>query len=385
LQSSQNQDTPATVPLIRPRLTDYHGLLIAQSELDFAIPFVDEDIPLYVDPFLLWSSPSLQDTSLHGSLIDAFNRLGYLAVKGDERAAIQDLIIASECPEVGLGLSRSRRGQRIGMATATEILAIFKDIPKYRNNGFDHIEEIQLFVGQIAKDRISDFACTFLKSFLIDYTIQESQRHSIPLTETQISNVYDHKRHKFVNERVPLPLSPVDGTPILFVPKRWLRFTPWLAFDEYFADYCPRDQNGKAISGRAAVLTFNRHNYGAVEGYVKAKELKREDCHNDPLFSQIPLTSAKASLRIIRNLKTGTKGQSDKKYEREMTRLLASLLYPRLDFAAVQSRTDSGTQIRDLVFTITRAINFCLKFTRILNRVSWCSSLKMLKPSNAKT
>ena len=29
--------------VIRPRLTDYHGILRAQAELDFAIPFFDED------------------------------------------------------------------------------------------------------------------------------------------------------------------------------------------------------------------------------------------------------------------------------------------------------------------------------------------------------
>ena len=40
--------------LIRPRLTDYYGISLAQAELDFAIPFLNEDIPLYVDPFLLW-------------------------------------------------------------------------------------------------------------------------------------------------------------------------------------------------------------------------------------------------------------------------------------------------------------------------------------------
>lgn len=88
MPSNRNEEVPATVPLIRPRLTDYHGLLLAQSDLDFAIPIVDEDLPLYVDPFLLWSSPSLQDTSLHGSLIDAFNRLGHLAVSRDEKAAV---------------------------------------------------------------------------------------------------------------------------------------------------------------------------------------------------------------------------------------------------------------------------------------------------------
>jgi len=39
--------------LIRPRLTDYHGIQKSQSDLDFAIQFFYEDIPLYVDPFLL--------------------------------------------------------------------------------------------------------------------------------------------------------------------------------------------------------------------------------------------------------------------------------------------------------------------------------------------
>jgi hypothetical protein len=38
--------------IIRPRLTDYHGIHKNQADLDFAIQFFDEDIPLYVDPFL---------------------------------------------------------------------------------------------------------------------------------------------------------------------------------------------------------------------------------------------------------------------------------------------------------------------------------------------
>ena len=61
--------------LIRPRLTDFHGISKTQSELGFAIPFFDEDIPLYVDPFLLWKSPSQQDNVLHTGIINAFNEL----------------------------------------------------------------------------------------------------------------------------------------------------------------------------------------------------------------------------------------------------------------------------------------------------------------------
>ena len=68
--------------LIRPRLTDYYGIYLPQAELNFAIPFLEEDIPLYVDPFLLWKSPSYQDRALHNSILNSFNHLGYLAKKG---------------------------------------------------------------------------------------------------------------------------------------------------------------------------------------------------------------------------------------------------------------------------------------------------------------
>jgi hypothetical protein len=42
--------------LVRPRFTDSHNVGIAQNNADFAIPFLDEDIPLYIDPFLLCGS-----------------------------------------------------------------------------------------------------------------------------------------------------------------------------------------------------------------------------------------------------------------------------------------------------------------------------------------
>jgi hypothetical protein len=167
--------------LIRPRLTDHHGILLAQAELDFAIPFFDEDIPLYVDPFLLWRSPSQQDQTLHTGLINAFNHLGRLVAKGEDQQAIARLIVASECDEVGLGTSAKRQGKRIGESKAREIVSLFERIPRYAQAGFQHLEEIQFFVDGISKDRISDISCSFLKSFLIDFTIQQCQQIGIPI------------------------------------------------------------------------------------------------------------------------------------------------------------------------------------------------------------
>lgn len=353
--------------LIRPRLTDYHGILLPQAELDFAIPFFDEDIPLYLDPFMLWRSPSQQDQALHTSLINAFNHLGYLAKQGKEKKAIVTLIAASECDEIGLGSSTKRQGKRIGQAKAEEILSLFKRLPQYANRGFRHFEEIQFYVDGISKDRISDISCSFIKSFLVDFTIDQCTKLGIPTKASRIDNLYGYRKNEFVSQNgIEVPVNPLDGKPLIFVPKRWLRFTPWINYDDYFEHHCPQDELSHAPGElkRVEVPNYNRDHYGIVEDYVSAKERTFEDCHNDPLFSQIPVTSAKRKFELIKKLSTGKSDNADKQYEDTLGQLLPSLLYPKLDFAQVQARTDSGVSIRDLIFYNTRASEF---LTELLN------------------
>lgn len=345
--------------IIRPRLNDYHNLPFTQDEVDFAIPFLDEDIPLYVDPFLLWTIPSLQDNSLHTAVVNSFNNLGHQFVKGNEDAAIKTLIEITECNEVGLGNSKTRIGKTIGQKTANEILSLYKNIPQVNKQGFQHFEEIQLFVDNVSRDRISDITCSIIKSFLIDYTIQECKKYNIPIDKVTL-NVYDYRKHKINSEGTYLPVNPVNKQPILLTPKRWLRHIPWINYDDYFDNYYIKDVN-KEYDGklsRVQILDFNRHNYDLVTTYISLKESHSKNCTNDPLFTQIPVTSAKRKFKTIQGLPTGKTNNADVEYEDTMGQLMASLLYPHLDFAKEQSRTESGSQIRDLVFYNNRSVDF---------------------------
>lgn len=347
--------------LARPRLTDHFGIACAQVDVDFAIPFLDEDIPLYVDPFLLWKSPSYQDKSLHNSILNSFNHFGYLVSKGNQTDAREQLIIASECDEVGLGVSTTRKGKRIGKSKSDEVLELFRQIPKIKKCGFTHFEEIQFFVDGISQDRISDFSCNLMKSFLIDFTMDQCEKHKIPMADTTIEHLYDLEKRNFVsNVSAFLPVHPKTNEPILLVPKRWLRFSPWLNFEDYFKDYCPRDDifNDQDEFNRVRVLNFNRENYGVIENYVHEKERIAADCKNDPLFSQIPILSAKRKFKQIKALQTGKSDNADRKYEDAVSQLLATMMYPNLDFAQEQSRTISGVLIRDLIFYNTGRDNF---------------------------
>lgn len=345
--------------LIRPRLNDHYNLPFTQEQVDFAIPFLDEDLPLYIDPFLLWKSPAMQDNSLHAMILNAFNHLGKLSKQAKRAEAIETLIIASECNEIGLGASKTRKGHRIGEKTASEILDLFDNIPRLSSGGFTHFEEIQFYIDHISADRISDISASLAKSFLIDYTIDQCRKHMIPLAEVNAQNIYDHKKHSFVSgEKVHLPVNPETGEQILLVPKRWLRYSPWINYEDYFSSYYNKDEFKNVGRDKVSVLTFNRHNYDIVLAYIEQRERQQADCQNDPLFKPIPVLSAKKKLSTITGLPSGKKDNADKKYEDAIVQLFASLLYPHMDFADDQVRVDSGSLIRDLIFYNNRSFDF---------------------------
>ena len=334
--------------IIRPRLNDFHKILLNQEKVDFFIPFVDEDLPLYVDPFLLWKSDSGMDNGLHTSLVDSFNHLGALYYIGDEAEAINILVAASECSEVGLGTSSNKQGKRIGKTAAKQILNLFKEIPRLKECGFTHFEEIQLLVEGISKDRISDISCSLLSSFIVDYTQDQCIRYGIPMSIVE-TEIFSPQKRRFIRLSKELPINPKTNCPIWLLPKRWLRQMPWMNPDEFFNKYLPSENPALKLS-RPEVIDYNRLHYLQVEGYTKQKEATAQDLRSDPLFRQIPVASAKRTISDIKKLSTGNQDKSDKIYEEKVCRLLATLLYPQLDFAQSQSRTESGCQIRDLVF-----------------------------------
>ena len=248
---------------------------------------------------------------------------------------------------------------RIGESVAKNILSLFNDVPQINKSGFTHFEEIQLFVDQISKDRISDFACNFIKSFLIDFTIEQCEKYNIPIEKTKIE-LYDYKKNDFIEEENCLPQNPETGEPIILVPKRWLRRISWINYEDYFNNYFIQKvlKKGENKIDRVALLNYNRHNYDVVQTYIKIKEAQYSDCQNDPLFKPIPLLSVNRKINTILKLPTGKTDNADRKFEVNVSQLMASLLYPKLDFADEQNRTDSGVQIRDLIFYNNRSYDF---------------------------
>lgn len=202
-----------------PRLIDVFGVDFTQEDVDFAIPRLNGDIPLYVDPFLLWISEKPSYRAMHEEVISFFRSVSAYMKTGTLEAAAALLAGCEEPHAMGLGYgSRSRRGSNIGPKIIASILEAHQAVPQLRDGHIRHAEELQLVVPNFAEDRASDTVSSILKRFFIDYTEQQCLSLHIPTRKTRLGQVYDASRRLWIPApEAALPYNPVDSSPILFV------------------------------------------------------------------------------------------------------------------------------------------------------------------------
>jgi hypothetical protein len=353
-RSTVPEDPPVDA-VVNPRLTDQLGIVLAQEDADFAIPRLRDDLPLALDPFLLWKSLRPEYRAMHEQLLGFVETVRAHVVNGRATAALEQLLRCHEAVELGLGYGRAtKRGSGIGPKLANDIVDTIADVPQLAEGGLTHIEMLGLVVPLVAEDRISDLTASVLRGFLIDYTAGQAGLHGIPTQKYRLDNVWDAEGQMWTDRSVALPSNPLDGTPMLFAPLDLLRHLQWINYEDYYKSAFARlvlpPNAAQRRVVKAAVLERNRRNFVAVERYVESKEVAAADCQPDPLFEPLKATTLKRKLKDLEKIDTGRDGGADKKYEQIACDLLTSLLHPELDFAADQVRTDSGAHIRDVVF-----------------------------------
>jgi len=338
-----------------PRLIDVFGSDFTQEDVEFAIPRLHEDIPLCVDPFLLWSSEKPEYQELHKRLLEFFHLVSHLVSSGDVTEAANLLARCAEHPEIGLGYAGgSKRGSSIGPKLVADILQAHENVPQLAKAQLRHIEELQLVVPGVAEDRVSDIAISILMGFFIEFSQDQATQLRIPTRSARIGDIYDPVRQAWVPApEAELPYNPENGSPLLLAPLDLLRHLPWINYRDYYrSSYAPKvvRASGRRRVAKAAVLAYNARNYVEVVRYVDEKENAAPSCHPDPLFRPLAAKTLRSKFSELRGLQTGRSDGSDRRYEDLVSDILSSVLYPTLEFAESRVRTVRGVHILDLIF-----------------------------------
>ena len=141
------------------------------------------DLPLFVDPFLLFTSEKPEYQKLHAEII---RYLAFLRERSERAQTSKGLLKAwYHFPEVKqncLGFCQvGNRGVGLGPSFAnalSENLAnLFKDFGEEQITRGSHLEKLMLIRSGVGRDKISDFTTNLIKGFLLHYTQAFAKKH----------------------------------------------------------------------------------------------------------------------------------------------------------------------------------------------------------------
>lgn len=222
-------------------LSDYFG--IDREVLDeygaFNISIIN-DLPLFIDPFLLFHSDKEEYVKLHNQVIEY---LIFLRDKSNTTLVNDDLLKSWYCfPEVKqnwLGFSESgNEGRGLGIKFAralhSNLHKLFTDFGEERITEGSHLEKVCLISEGVGRDNISDFTTNLIKDFLCRYTEKFAEKYLCPnnIREVSINNAcFNFNTQSWERRKYKLPW--VNDNYILLTPKDILtRDENWINRDD---------------------------------------------------------------------------------------------------------------------------------------------------------
>ncbi len=207
-----------------------------QAELDFVNVPVDGDIPLFVDPFAISRREDRWSQDCFRTIVSFFDR-AIAAIQVEDWDTARDLFgHLNEPNETRFGFSKERpRGAGIGPNQAGKLLYALSQSSAVRTGFLRSLEEAELMVRDIGRDKISDLTTNVIRRHLAEYTKDQCDLHEIATQAVPLGPYYSVERGHWVSDYFDLPVA--DGQPVLLVPKVIARFDPAYEQQKYYRNF----------------------------------------------------------------------------------------------------------------------------------------------------
>ena len=168
------------------------------------------DVPLFVDPMLIFNSDNERYTELHNNIIHYFYFLYTKAAQGLTPKEIDAWFNFSEVPNNWLGYSlRGNKGLALGKKYANFLYDnIAFAIDTHSISKSTHIEKVMLLYEGSGKDKISDLTVNLIKGFLCEYTETFALKHIKKefLEKFPVDKAYfNYDTESFISKEFTLP------------------------------------------------------------------------------------------------------------------------------------------------------------------------------------
>jgi hypothetical protein len=204
------------------------------------------DLPVFIDPFLLFNSANPAYQQLHRDIIHylRFLRDRSVLAKEIDAGLLKAWYRFGEVKQNWLGFSRagnegSGLGNDFARALHEHLGAIFSDFGQERIARGSHLEKLCLVSSGVGRDNISDFTTNLIKGYLLEYTQSFALNHLRPQYRERV--VVDRVRFNYETEsweRGWYELPYYAGDFVLLTPKDMLtRDEIWISRKDLLNDF----------------------------------------------------------------------------------------------------------------------------------------------------
>lgn len=203
------------------------------------------DLPLFIDPFLLFNSEKQDYKDLHDSIIKYIRFLR--GISGDGKISsghVKHLFVFKEVKQNWLGYSMvgnsgSGLGEKFASALNENLSTIFSNFGEETITKSSHLEKLCLIKEGVGKDAISDFTTNLIKNYLCEYT-QAFAEKLLPNNRVKAVDVshatFNYELRRWMPKRYTLPY--IDGDYVLLTPKDILtKDEAWINRHDIVADF----------------------------------------------------------------------------------------------------------------------------------------------------
>jgi hypothetical protein len=358
-----------------PTVSEFFNLNKTQAQLDFVNVKVDGDTHLYIDPYALSRRRDRWSREAHETLTEFFQRVVDLIKTGMDSEALELLTYLQEPNETRLGESKGKpKGAGIGDGQAVALYEALKGSSAVKTGLIQSLEECELMIDGISKDKISDLTTNIIRGHLVEYTQEQCALHGIPVQSLPLPACYHRKQGEWIEGYQNVPLA--GGLPLLLVPKILARHYGSCNSGKYYREYVLEFlqaqllnansslvrtlKNGKRVvfkkdveaqypKSKQFLLTFSEEHKDVLNRYRgELKEIERRGLEAT-VGAEDQISLASMLIETLKAIPSG--GAEATAYQNFMMGTLEFLFYPHLLYPKKEFEIHQGRKRIDIVFT----------------------------------
>lgn len=156
------------------KISQTFNLNKSQAELDFVDIDVNEDIPLFIDPFFISIRSDNWSIEVNRTIKDFFQKVINLIRQNNIREGKELFRHLHEPNTTCLGMSKGvPQGKGVGKRDTDDIFESIVQSRAIQTGLIQDIEDNLLFVDQFGKDKLSDMTTNIITKHVIEYTQEQ--------------------------------------------------------------------------------------------------------------------------------------------------------------------------------------------------------------------